>query len=460
MNKYLIILLLTLTIFSCKKDPQITTSPTIPTTPDFVVPTITPTGSEQYLDLDSDYIFDQDKLPTFELNLPTASLARLDNDPAAEEYVEGSLTFEGETISPVGIRYKGSIGSFVNCVSGPDFSNPSGHKTCTKISMKIKINWEGRDDKFYGLKKLQFHSQNWDPTQMRDRLAYWLFREMDIPAPRAVHARLMINGTYAGLYSLVEQIDGRFTRHNFDDGKGNLYKEVWPIDMNGEPYNEQFYLDHLETNKDENPTAELFRTFGQEIYEADETNIKDVIANRMDVDEIIKYAAIDRTIKVDDGAFHWYCDEEGRCENHNYYWYENPTTEKFHLIPWDMDNTFENIITTVNLVTPIADAWGETSANCEPFPYGFFGLPQRSAACDKLIHGWTKFETEYDQFRVEFIQGPFSKASVNEQLDKWEAQIRAATEEAFDAHDDAISIDTWENKISQLKINLDYARNY
>ena len=459
MNRFLLILLLALTVFSCKKDPQITTSPTIPTPPDFVVPTITPTGSEQYLNLDSDYIFDQDKLPTFELNLPNAALEQLDNDPAAEEYVEGSLTFEGETISPVGIRYKGSIGSFVNCVSGPDFSNPSGHKTCTKISMKIKINWEGRDDKFYGLKKLQFHSQNWDPTQMRDRLAYWLFREMDIPAPRAVHARLIINGKYSGLYSLVEQIDGRFTRHNFDDGKGNLYKEVWPIDMNGEPYSEQFYLNHLETNKDENPTADLIKTFGQEIHDADETNIKDVIANRMDIDEIIKYVVIDRTIRVDDGAFHWYC-QNGVCLNHNYYWYENPTTEKFHLIPWDMDNTFENIITNINPVTPIADEWGEITDNCEPFSFGSLGLYQRSAACDKLTQGWAKYETEYTQLKAQFFEGPFSEDRVNEQLDKWKAQIQDATLEASEAHEDAISIDTWENKIDVLKINLNYARLY
>ena len=33
--------------------------------------------------------------------------------------------------------------------------------------MKIKINWKG-DNKFYGMKKLQFHSQNLDKSKMHE----------------------------------------------------------------------------------------------------------------------------------------------------------------------------------------------------------------------------------------------------------------------------------------------------
>ena len=109
---------------------------------------IIPNGSEKYLNLNSDYIFDQKELRTYNLILPNSSLAEIDSDPVAEKYVEGMLVFEKDTISPVGIRYKGSIGAFVGCTSGPDFSNPSGYKTCTKLSMKVKINWKGRDEKF------------------------------------------------------------------------------------------------------------------------------------------------------------------------------------------------------------------------------------------------------------------------------------------------------------------------
>ncbi|GIS57111.1 MAG: hypothetical protein CM1200mP1_10490 [Candidatus Neomarinimicrobiota bacterium] len=70
--------------------------------------------------------------------------------------------------------------------------SPSGKKICTKLSMKVKIDWKGRKHKFYDLTKLQFHNQNNDPSQMHERLGYWFFRSMGVPAPRSVHAKLII----------------------------------------------------------------------------------------------------------------------------------------------------------------------------------------------------------------------------------------------------------------------------
>ncbi len=443
--------------FSCKSNDS--DEPVIINPPEIEIESTEPTGNEQYLNLDSDYIFDQETLHTFELNLPLEALAEIDADPAAEQYVEGSLTFEGETISPVGIRYKGSVGAFVNCLSGLDWANPSGHKTCTKLSMKVKINWEGREEKFYGLKKLQLHSQNLDASQMRERLGYWLFREMGVPAPRSVHARLLINGEYSGIYALTEQIDGRFTRYNYDDGTGNLYKEIWPVKMNGQPYSEFEYLNRLKTNEDENPSAILIRTFAQDIASSTTGNIQSVISSWMDVDEIISYAVVDRTIRVDDGPFHWYCGGSN-CSNHNYYWYEEPTAGSLHLIPWDMDNAFENIISNANPVTPIADGWGETTNNCQPFNYGFFQLQQWSAACDKLTAGWVSFSDEYEQTLTQFKEGPFSEAQVTMLLNAWEAQVRDATLEADQAHVDAISVAEWEGALSGLKAQLKWAREH
>lgn len=438
---------------SCKKDDVEN-----PATDENVVDVNIPTGDEQYLTQNSDYIFNQEKLHTFELNLPQSALDKINEDPTAEEYVEGSLTFDGETISPIGIRYKGSIGAFVDCVSGTDWANPSGYKTCTKLSMKIKINWEGREEKFYGLKKIQLHSMNNDKSQMRDRLGYWLFKEMGIPTPRATHARLMINGEYVGLFALIEHIDGRFTRYNFDNGKGNLYKEVWPLNSENESQSEQIYLNALETNEDENPSVLLMKSFADEIVAADdESDLQNVISNRMNINEIISYSVVDRTIRHDDGPFHWYCNGDV-CTNHNYFWYENPSSEKLHLIPWDLDNAFENIISNANPVTPIKDGWGETSSNCEPFSYGWLLIKQRSAACDKLTGGWASFEDEYGQLKTQFINGPLSIEQANAKLDEWKAQIHQATLEANENHSDAISISNWENAIDQLKLQLKHAR--
>lgn len=423
---------------------------------DFVVPMIVPSGSEKYISESSDYIFDQDKLHTIELKIPGSALNRLDKDPSAEEYEEGMLIFEGDTISPVGIRYKGSVGAWVGCLSGSNVFNPSGFKTCTKLSMKIKINWDGRDDKFFKLKKLQLHSQNHDKSQMRERLGYWFFREMGVPAPRSVHARLVVNDQFMGVFALTEQIDGRFVKYRYEDDDGNLYKEIWPLSKEGEPYPDQAYVDALKTNEGENVNIDLIKNFGEMIASTNNDQGRDILESRMDINEIISYSVIDRTIRHDDGPFHWYCNGNN-CSNHNYYWYEEPNNERLHLIPWDLDNAFENIISNENVITSIADEWGEVSNDCKPFKY--LAARQWSASCDKLTALWSSYNEEYEQKKMEFINGPLTPAITNSMLDQWYNQIKESTIEASGIHEDAITVDEWESAFIELKTQLDFARS-
>lgn len=111
-QKLTLFLVLSLLLFSqCKKDEMsgTTTATTNPMTggggnggnptTNSGLPIITPTGDERYLNEDSDYIFNQDELHTFELIIPEDNLAIIDADPAAEEYVEAMLVFEGDTKS-------------------------------------------------------------------------------------------------------------------------------------------------------------------------------------------------------------------------------------------------------------------------------------------------------------------------------------------------------------------------
>ena len=449
MNRLLYIALaFCLLLPGCKKDPNTTSTG---------VEIITPTGDEAYLNNGSDVIFDQNTLHTIELNLPEAALAYIDSDPTAEQYVEGSLTFNGETLSPVGIRYKGSVGAFVGGVENDEGFNFSGAKTATKLSLKIKIDWEGYNSTFYGLKRLQLHSQNLDPSQMRDRLGYWLFRSMGVPTARAVHARVVINGTYYGLYSMVEQLDEQWTNYHFENGSGNLYKEVWPMYSNGDITNERDFYRALVTNRGAGTTVDRMQEFAEAIHGADDNALRQVIQDHMDLDEILSYVAVDRLIRNDDGVFHWYCGVLG-CSPHNFFWYENPATNKMHLIPWDLDNAFENILGPANEVTPIADAWGETSNDCRPFEFGALNFRQKSAACDKLTGGWASFDTEYQEIKTRFINTVFSQAEVETRIDAWADQIRPATLEASQQHSDAITIEEWEQAIETLKAQLAFAR--
>ena len=426
---------------------------------EFKAPIIKPDGSEQYLNSNSDFIFDQNELRTFELKLSEKDLEKIDSDPTAEQYVEGMMVFEGDTISPIGIRYKGSVGAWVGCVDGENWFEPSGKKICTKLSTKVKINWKGRDERFYGLKKLQFHAQNLDPSLMHERLGYWLFRSMGVEAPRSVHARLVINGEFIGLYALTEQIDGAFTDYHFDDKDGNLYKEVWPLNMNGEPMDSQSLISALKTNEDDNPSTDIISGFADKLYNGKESDIPNIISEYMDINKVLSMVVVDRAIRHDDGFLHWYCAEDG-CASHNFYWYEEPNNKKVNLIPWDLDNAFENIIKNANPVTPIADEWGKTSNNCNPFPYGEFGMYQWSAACDRLTGGWARDKELYEELKNKFIQGPFAASNVNALLTAWSEQIRPVVKEAQDKNTwDQLTVQQWESKLYELIDQLEFARN-
>lgn len=424
------------------------------------VDTINPKGTEKYVTGNSEFIFNQKALHTFELTLPEKELRKIDANPVDEEYVVGTLTFNGEVVSPVGIRYKGSVGSFVRAVSGNDWAKPSGYKTATKISMKVKINWLDGDKTFYGLKKLQFHSQNMDGSKMHERLGYWLYREMGVYAPRSVHARLIINGLFYGVFALTEQIDSQFVDYHFKDYEGNLYKEVWPLSHTGLPSQKQVYTESLKTNKKDLESPLLIEEFGNEIAQAQEEDLQGLIQKRMYLDQILAYAVVDNMIRNDDGAFHWYCGSEA-CHNHNYYWYEEPSVQKLHLIPWDLDNAFQNIGYGKLPVTRIHNRWGEISNDCNPFPSYARGIDQKSAACDKLTGVWASFEAEYAVLKAKFIAGPFSERQVFDKLEEWTNQIRASVIEERALHGDAVSEKEWKEELENLKIELEHSRlNY
>lgn len=440
-------LLLILVITACENQEDLTSSG---------VEIITPSGKELYLNQSSDVVFDQEELYTFEINLPEQALDYLDSDPAQEAYVEGSVKFRGEVISPVGIRYKGSVGAFFGGVSGNNFANPSGYKTATKLSLKIKMDWKGRKDKFYGLKKIQLHSMNLDPSQLHDRLGYWLFKEMGVKTARATHAKVYLNGNYSGLYALIEQIDESFLNYNYDDPSGNLYKEVWPLTSNGTTQSDRKLHEALVNNHQKGITTDRIKHFADAIVENDGSDLQAVIESRMDLNEIIAYAVVDRSIRNDDGAFHWYGYGDN-FEPHNFYWYENPNG-KIHLIPWDLDNAFDNI-STENPVTTIADKWGEISNNCQPFPFGEWEIYQKSAACDKLTGAWASYTDKYSEIRTALINGPMSEPVVNAKIDEWSDQIRAATLAASELHSDAVSISDWEAAVAKLKEQLQMVRN-
>ncbi len=178
---------------------------------------------EALVSWDSSVVFDDDTLWQFDLAASDSDVAWLDANIKLEQSIPATLTANGHLIGQVGFHYKGSYGTLYNCLDA------NGNPICRKIGRKIAFDEYDSTKRFYGLKKLNFNSSVWDDSLLRERLGYGMFRDMNVVAARAGHALLYLNGDYLGVFSMVEEVDGRFTDNRFQgNGNGNLYKECWP----------------------------------------------------------------------------------------------------------------------------------------------------------------------------------------------------------------------------------------
>jgi hypothetical protein len=124
-------------------------------------------------------------------------------------------------------------------IPGPDgagvaFSTPSfslvnsGNRTLRtpKRSWKIDLaDAPGGAGHLAGMTCLNLKSMYNDPSQMREALAWRLFRRAGVPAARHTYAKLAFDATYYGLFSVIEQVDKRFLKDRFGGNhRGNLYK--------------------------------------------------------------------------------------------------------------------------------------------------------------------------------------------------------------------------------------------
>jgi CotH kinase protein len=361
---------------------------------------------------EASYLFDPAVVRTYNLVIAPADLATIDQNPAAEQYVPATLEFEGKSYGPLAVRYKGSVGSFLYpCTVAIVPGDQPGSKI-GKCSLKIDFNRTDPALRFFGLKALNLHGMGADKSQMRERLGYALFREAGVAAPRAMHARVLINGQLEGLFVAVEAIDGRFTRARFSEGgEGNLYKEVWPTRDDA-----AYYAAGLETNEVQADVTKML-AFRQSVAAGSPWSY-------LDRDYTYRYLAVDRLIANDDGALHWYCQNRFGPQvplwNHNFYWYEASYAQRLWIVPWDLDTAFR-----AQEFVRISPSWNAPGACL------CLGAPaQQPSMCDPLIAQWASAQADYDAAVDAFLSGAYAKAAVDQKLDTWHGQIAPFVSEA------------------------------
>jgi len=157
--------------------------------------------------------FVSDRVVTVRIVMEEQDWTALQQNALAEQYVRADFWFDGELVPDVAVRPKGNSSLW-----------QATQSESPRFSLKVDFNLLNRARDFRGLKKVNLNNGFSDPTLIRERLAYELFEQMDIPTPRTSFVDLWVNDTHLGVYTMVEQIDKTFLRRHFANDDGNLYK--------------------------------------------------------------------------------------------------------------------------------------------------------------------------------------------------------------------------------------------
>lgn len=271
------------------------------------------------------FVFSDAEVPRMDVTIAQADLESMYENPWSNtEYrAQFSFTREGvsESFADIGIRARG---------------NTSRSKQ--KKSFRISFNTFVKGGEFHGMEEMNVNGEVNDPSMVRSKLSWTLFRKLGVPSVRSNHVLLYINSEFYGVYINTEHIDENFIRARFETNDGNLYKCTYPADLaykgpdpddykSGEP-GERAY--DLKTNMewdDYGDLAEFISTIDQ--YSG--SSFREEIEKVMNVQQYLKIMAVDVISANWDGYI---------GNKNNFYLYRDQATGRIEYIPYDLDNTW------------------------------------------------------------------------------------------------------------------------
>lgn len=272
-------------------------------------------------------VFRDEVIPKINILIPQDSLNAIvapGNEESNYHYHATFIFDNGEikdTVENVGFRLRGNTSRYA-----------------AKKSFKFSFNTYEPGRKWYGLEKLNINGEHNDPTVARAKISWDLMREMQVPSSRCNHVELFINDQYVGIFVNVEHIDEEFVQLRFGNNDGNLFKCLWPADLNYKGNDPELYKESnngrrtydLITNTDEDDYSDLAHF----IDVLNNTPINDLpceLEKVFNVNTYLKAMAMDILIGNWDGPI---------FNKNNFYLYHNISTGQFEYIPYDLDNTF------------------------------------------------------------------------------------------------------------------------
>ncbi len=319
------------------------------------------------------------------------------------DWTHTNFSIDGRTFNDVAIRYKGN-GTFRQA------------QNTGKISLKVDLNKYVKGQKLAKLDKLNFANNITDAGWMNEELAYRLFRDAGVPAPRSSYARVYITVAnqvareYWGLYSIIEDINDKFALDHFGTNQGVLMK---PVTTNLFHYMGDDFAKYKQTYdpKDEMTEAQKQRFLEVCKFVTNATNeeFAEKLGDYVDLDEFARFMAV--TV--------WLTDLDSILDNgQNFYVYLNPETQKFSFIAWDQDHSFGQ--------------FGRGGSNAQRRNLTIFHPWSNSAFLDRAF-AVPAFKALYMAKLAEFQKTIFRPERIIEQVNEIAPAIRPAVAEESDA---------------------------
>lgn len=241
------------------------------------------------------------------------------------EYVHADLEFEGRRWRNVGVRYKGN-GTFLES------------RDSLKRSLKIQLNQYAKGQSLDGVRTLTLQNNVTDASTMNEVLAYRLYRDAGVPAPRTAYARVLVTvpGQYArkyiGLYSMTEAVDKQFAERRFGTKRGAIFKPVTPslfTDLGADwaAYNQVYDPKAAMYEEQKKAVMELSRL----VTQADDAAFAAHIGEFIDLPEFARFMAVMVYLSDLDGIL---------GPGQNLFLHLHPKSQQFQFIPWDQDHSW------------------------------------------------------------------------------------------------------------------------
>ena len=267
-------------------------------------------------------LYEPGRLHEVRLELHSADWARLRANYLSNTYYPADVSWDGHVIRNVGIRSRGS-----------------GSRDARKPALKVDFNEFVRGQRFAGLKGFTLDNFRQDPAMLKETVTARLYERMGVTGPRAVHARVYVNGEYLGLYAQVELVDDVFLESRFGEDDGYLYDFEWDGDyrftwLGGDPL--RYATMFKPETREDDPPAQLWGTVTEMITAVNRTSRVEwpqMLERYFDVGHLMAYLAVESFLADHDGL-------AGDWGINNFYFYRFAESERFQFIPWDKDVNF------------------------------------------------------------------------------------------------------------------------